>query len=65
MKKEDNHGMTERLPPETFEEIAEKALGLSYHKILFKTGKELRDTSGRKLLEVCMKSRILTGSGRL
>ena len=32
--------------------MAEEAFGLRYYEILFKTGKELRDTSDRKLLEV-------------
>ena len=57
IKREDSHGKSELLPPKTFEEMPEEA----YHEILFKAGKGFRDTSDRKLLDVYMKSRTLTG----
>ena len=53
------------LPSGTFEEMAEEAFGLPYHEILFKTGKELRGMSDRKLLDVYMKSRTLTDQNYL
>ena len=57
-KKEDNHSKTE--VPMTFKEMAEDAIGLPHHEILFMTGKEIRDRGDRLVLDKYMRSKTTT-----